>query len=400
LLSLVEPTGAEASGVRVGALRVGGLSLVRHQLGLALALGCERVICVTTAQDPEMPVLREAAEDAGASFHPVPGVRGMLGLVSVADEVIAFAEGLLVWPELILPLLESGPCVLAQPVERGLEHGFERLDVAHAAAGAFRVPGRLIERLAPLPDDADPFSILQRVALQSGVPQRLLPPQALETGRWQLVRDEEDAHRVEAAWFRLHTLDSGPVGPSEMIARRGVRVLGPALLHAGSGGTVVGLAAGVLAALALVAGWFRFSVTGLLFAGLAWLLFQAASLFGRVERRSLRLARPRLAPLLVYAGALDATLALLMVWNETDRAGQGLAHRAFAPVMLLGLMRLASRLTAASRGVWMADRALLALVLGAGALMGWLDGTILALAALYLGAGLQAVRDPVQLTPP
>jgi hypothetical protein len=119
LLSLVEPTGS----MRVGALRVGGMSLVRHQLGLALALGCERVICVTASSDPEMPILRDATEDAGASFHAVPGVRGMLGLVSVADEVVAFAEGLLVWPELILPLIEAGPCVLAQPVERGWPRG-------------------------------------------------------------------------------------------------------------------------------------------------------------------------------------------------------------------------------------------------------------------------------------
>lgn len=374
------------------------MSLVRHQLGLALALGCERVICVTAAQDPEMPVLRDATEEAGASFHAVPGVRGMLGLVSVADEVIAFAEGLLVWPDVILPLLQAGPGVLAQPVEKGLDAGFERLDINHASAGAMRVPGRLIERLAPLPDDADPFSILQRVALQSGVPQRLLPGDALDTGRWQLVRGEEDAHQVEAAWFRLHTRDSGELGPSGLIARRAVRQLGPALLHAGSGGTVVALAGAVLAALALVAGWFALTTTGFVFAAGAWVLFLSASLFGRVERRSLRLARPRLAPALVYTATIDATLALLMIWNETDRAGQGLSHRAFAPVMLLGLAHLVPRAVVPTRAALMEDRAILALVLGAGALMGWLDGTILALAVLYLGVGLHSLRSQSQLT--
>jgi hypothetical protein len=399
LLSLVEQTGTQAGGVRVGALRVGGMSLVRHQLGLALALGCERVICVTPSQEPEMPVLREATEAAGASFHAVPGVRGMLGLVSVADEVIAFAEGLLVWPELILPLLDAGPCVLAQPVEHGLDAGFERLDINHASAGAMRVPGRLIERLAPLPDDADPFSILQRVALQSGVVQRLLGGDALEAGRWQLVRGEADAHAVEAAWFRLHTLDSGAMGPTALLARRGVRVLGPALLHAGSGGTVVAMAGAVAAGLALVTGWFSLATTGFVCAAAAWTLFLAASLFGRVERRSLRLARPQIDPVLIYTATLDVTLALLMVWNETDRAGQGLLHRAFAPVMLLGLVRLVPRVMAPGRAAWLRDRALLALALGAGALMGWLDGTILAGAAFYLGAGLYAVRSSSQLTP-
>jgi hypothetical protein len=131
---------------------------------------------------------------------------------------------------------------LAQPVERGLAAGFERLDAAHASAGAMRVPGRLIERLAPLPDDADPYSILQRVALQSGVPQRLLGEDVLAAGRWQLVRGEEDAHAVEVAWFRQHTLGDDALGPTARLARRGVRVIGPALLHAGSGGTVVAMA--------------------------------------------------------------------------------------------------------------------------------------------------------------
>ncbi|WP_068089072.1 hypothetical protein [Novosphingobium rosa] len=382
----------------MGALRVGGMSLARHQLGLALALGCERIICATGPHEPEMPVLRQAAEDAGASFHAVPGVRGMLGLVSVADDVIAFAEGLLVLPELMLPLIGDGPCVLSQPIEIGLAAGFERLDINHASAGALRVPGRLIERLAGVPDDADPFSILQRVALQSGIGQRVLPGAALEPGHWQLVHNDEQAHAVEEGWFRLHTRDGGAQGLSGRIARRGVRLLGPALLHAGSGGTVVALAGGVLCALALVTGWFSLIVAGCVLAAAAWVLFLSASLFGRVERRSLRLARPRLAPMRVYGGALDATLLLLLLWNESPRMGQELAYRAFAPAVLLGLLRLASALMPPERAAWVSDRALLAVVLGAASLAGWLDGAILALALLYLGLALNAVHRASQLT--
>ncbi len=382
----------------MGALRVGGLSLARHQLGLALGLGCERIICVTTPHEPEMPVLRQAAEDAGAAFHAVPGVRGMLGLVSVADDVIAFAEGLLVWPELMLPLIEDGACVLSQPIERGLAAGFERLDLNHAAAGALRVPGRMIERLADVPSDADPFSILQRVALQSGVQQRVLPDLALEPGRWQLVRNDDQAHEVEEGWFRLHTHDEGVLGPSGRIARRGVRLIGPALLHAGSGGTVVALAALVLCGLALVTGWFGLTTTGCALAGAGWVLFLSASLFGRVERRSLRLARPRVAPMRVYSGVLDLTLALLMLWNESPHMGQGLVYRAFAPVMLLGLLRLGTSVMPPERVAWVADRALLALVLGLSSLAGWLDGAILGLGLLYLGLALHAVHRLSQLT--
>jgi hypothetical protein len=263
-----------------------------------------------------------------------------------------------------------------------------------------RVPGRLIERLAPLPDDADPYSILQRVALQSGVPQRLLGEDVLAAGRWQLVRGEEDAHAVEAAWFRQHTLGDEALGPTARLARRAVRAIGPALLHAGSGGTVVAMAGAVLAALALVTGWFSLVKTGFVFAAGAWLLFLSASLFGRVERRSMRLARPSVEPMLIYTATLDVVLALLMIWGETDRAGAGLGHRAFAPVMLLGLIRLVGRVMPPARAVWLEDRALLALVMAGGALMGWLDGTILAAAVVALGACLHAVRSSTQLTPP
>jgi len=87
------------------------------------------------------------------------------------------------------------------------------------------------------------------------------------------------------------------------------------------------------------------------------------------------------------------------VWNETDRAGQGLVHRALAPVMLLGLMRLVPRVMVGPRAAWMEDRALVALALAAGSLMGWLDGTIVVLAVAYLGTGLNVVRAAPQLTP-
>lgn len=396
----MEPAGAQAGAPRVGALRVGGASLARHQLNVALALGCERVICVTAPQEPEMPLLREAAEEAGVGFHPVPGVRGMLGLVSVADEVIALTEGLLVSPDVMLPLLDGGPCVLAQPVDRGLEYGFERLDAHYAAAGAFRVPGRLIERLAPLPDDADPFSILQRVALQSGVPQVQLTSEALESGRWQLVRSEEDAHRAEAAWFRMHTSDGGVAGPSEGLALYGVGVLGPALLHAGSGATVVALAGVVLAGLALVAGWFAFSTLALLCAAAAWLFFLAAALFRRVERRPPLSPRPKAAAIRGYGWAFDVVFVLVLIWNETAKAGEGWQHRAFGPLVLLGLMHMVPRLLSGKRAALMEDRAIVALVLAAGSLVGWMDETILVLVAIYLGAGLQAVRGPLELTSP
>ena len=147
VISAIESDGHAGIASRA-ALRVGGMSLARHQLGLVLALGAERVVCITPVFDAAMIALQHEAEAGGARFHVVSGARGLVGLISAADEVIAIADGLLPWPSLAIMLVEAGQSVLVQPIEAGLNAGFERLDINHASAGAIRVPGNLVERLA------------------------------------------------------------------------------------------------------------------------------------------------------------------------------------------------------------------------------------------------------------
>ena len=361
-------SGVPATALRAG-LRVGGAVLARYQLGLALSLGCERIICITERVDGELVALQHVAEEAGASLHRADGAGGLLGLVSAADEVIALVDGLLVWPDIALAQLGEGLVVLMQPIETGLAAGFERMDLNHAAAGAIRVPGRLIEQMASHPPDCDVFSTLQRLALQAGVPQRLLPPQAYEAGCWNLVRSEAEAQDVEPLWIRLLTASPGRATPSLVIARRAVRLLGPALLHAGSSGTVVAIGGGVACALGLV---------------LCWVQFMAASLFGRVERRGLRLAAPSLAPMMVYGVVMDGVLGLMLVWDTAPNIGPNIGPlwlRMFVAAMVLGLARLTILVRPAA--VWLEDRALMAIVLGLAAAVGRL-GPGMALVALAM----------------
>ena len=372
-------SGAPVTALRAG-LRVGGAVLARYQLGLALSLGCERIICITERVDGELVALQHVAEEAGASLHRADGAGGLLGLVSAADEVIALVDGLLVWPDIALAQLGEGLVVLMQPIETGLAAGFERMDLNHAAAGAIRVPGRLIEQMASHPPDCDVFSTLQRLALQAGVPQRLLPPQAYEAGCWNLVRSEAEAQDVEPLWIRLLTASPGRATPSLVIARRAVRLLGPALLHAGSSGTVVAIGGGVACALGLVLGWFGHGGLGLGFCALGWVQFMAASLFGRVERRGLRLAAPSLAPMMVYGVVMDGVLGLMLVWDAALNIGP-LWLRMFVAVMVLGRARLTVLVRPAA--VWLEDRALMAIVLGLAAAVGRL-GPGMALVALAM----------------
>jgi hypothetical protein len=394
-LTMMEPAEAESSLLRAN-LRLGAVSLARHQLGVVLALGCERIVCLTQAFDEHITDLKAATEAVGATFHLISEPRGLAGLVTAIDEVVALGDGLLAAPRTAVALLEAGPVVLVQPVDAGLATGFERLDLNHADAAAFRAPGRLVDRLAELPADCDGFSALQRIALQGGVPQRMVPAAALAEGRWTLVRSEAEAHSAEGHWIRVQTEMSGGDNASLAAAQFAVRRFGPALLHAGSGNQAVAVAAAATVMLALVAGRFHWVATAFTLAGAAWVLLCAAALLARVERETLHLLSPRVLRGRVFGWAMDAILALLMIECGSWLPGQNIADRAFAPVMLIGMCRFVPKSVAAGWSRWLGDRGLLALILAGFGAAGVLVPGIELTTALMLAAGLYWARtvDP------
>ncbi len=392
---MIEPADTAGGPLRAH-LRLGAATLARHQLGVVLALGCERIVCLTQGHDDHIDALQAAAEAVGAKFHLVAEPHALLGLITATDELVALGDGLLAWPGTAIALLEAGPGVIVQPVDSGVVAGFERLDLNHAAAAAFRMPGRLVERLAELPRDCDGFSALQRIALQAGLPQRLLPAAALADGHWTLVRSEAEAHAVEAQWIRLQTQVSGHENATLAVAQFAVRRLGPALLHAGSGNLVVAAAGLVTAMLALVAARFSWSVAAFVLAALAWLLVAAAGLLARIERETLHLPSSRIPHGSAYGGVMDAIFAVLMIQCASFLPGESLFERAFAPVMLLGLCRYVSQTPPSRTTRWLQDRGVLALILAALGAFGWLGRGIEVLTLLVLGLGLHATwRRPI-----
>ena len=372
-------------------LRLGGVSLGRHQLGTMLALGCDRVICLAPALDTEMAVLQQVAEHAGARFHVVTGAHGLLGLVTATDEVLALADGLSASPALLKDMLEPGPAVVVQPIERGLDCGFERLDINHAAGGAWRIPGRLVERLSDLPPDCDAFSALQRIALQAGIGQRMLPAVALTGGRWVLVRSEADAQVQEVDWIREHVDLPGPGNPSIWLAQASVRNFGAALLHGGNGGRIMAGAGAIALLLAGVAGKLGAFTTAFCLAALAWPVLLVAALLGRIMRTTLRLPAPHMSRVLLFGGMVDVLLIVLTGWALAATPGDWL----FAPVMLVGLCRLVGAGGGTQWRAWLQDRGVLGMVLAGVTGLHYAAAVVESMAALVLLAGLiMAVRKP------
>ena len=376
-----------------GALHIGGSSIARRQLGIMLALGCERIACLARAPDPEVLALQHASERAGAQFHLIAEPRALLGLVTARDELIVLAEGLLALPDEVMRLLGEGSAVVVQPAETGLAGGFERIDLTTASGGALRIPGNLVERLGDLPADFDALSTLQRIALQAGVPQKPLAVPAIEAGpRWQLVASEDEAHGVEAAWIAEQIGTVRGATPGRWLAREIARRFGPALLHARGGIRTATIAAWGLALMGLGGGWFGLTALGLGLCGLGWIVERTAGCLAEVERQTLLEAAPRLSRSELYDWIFDLSVIALLGWQSTALQLGFPGERYFAPAALFVMLRLVPRATAGRWTAWLEDRAVIAGGLIVAVLAGIAPLAVPALALLLALAGILAPR--------
>ncbi|WP_041559021.1 hypothetical protein [Novosphingobium sp. PP1Y] len=367
---MTEPAGAGQAFPR-GFLRVAGVSVAHHQLGLALALDCQRVICMARGTSPELLALQHAAEDAGLQFYIATNLRQLSGLITASDEVLVVTEGLFVDPGSVTHLFESrGPVVLVMPVENALAAGFERIDLNRAAAGIMRVPGELMERLQELPPDCDMISALTRIALQSGIAMREVPSGVRIGANWRLVRNEGEAVAVEAEWLAEQVSDGRQLSPGGSVARLGVLTFGTSLLQAGNASNMLSLGALVSVGLSAVLGWFGLVWIALIFAAIAALLVESSRLLRQAERR----ARGQMRPIIPRADALgwlvDIEIGLLSLAALPRVAGESLISWAFPPIMLVLLVALIPNNLTGSTASWFRDRALLGVILALSALFG------------------------------
>lgn len=398
LLSLVEP--ASGAGPQLRAfLRIGGVSIARQQVALALALQCERIVCLANAIGREIQELQDQAVRGGAQFHVISGARPLVGIVTATDELIVLADGLFASSEEAWNLLVEGQAVLVQPIEQGLAAGFERIDLNHASAGAMRLPGRLAAQLADLPADCDPVSALTRIALQSGIRQRQIPPPGQDGFFWTLVRGDAEAHAIEPQWVRQRTMDATGMGPARGVALVAVRALGPALLHAGTGANVVVAAALVTAAIAVGFGWFGLESIGFALCAFGWILRECAALIARIE---VDFVAPRKGfdNLRLFGWLIDLILIALLTWNGAEIGGRPWPERMFAPIMMVAFLRVLAALPSGRLVGWLTDRSLIALALMAATLGGYgglaapIGALVSACAALALLGGTKQLTRP------
>ena len=395
LLSTLEPSADDATTPR-GLLRLGGRSIAHHQLATALALGCERVICLADGLPGEVIAIQHAAERAGASFQVTGDGRAVAQLVKPDDELLVFSDGLVTAPEAVSTLLGGRSGVVVQPVESGLAAGYERIDLNHAGGGVMRLSGRLAAGLADLPGEWNPVSALLRIAVQSSLRQVVLPQALIDNGRWALVRSDGEAHRLEPQWLRQHTAKPDGSGPGRWLAARLVERLGPALLHAGTRPHIVALGAAALALLALGSAWFGAYAAAFAGLGIAWLVRRSAAILARVHgERSLGETR-WLDPEVGFGVLLDLGFGAVAAWRlaATHPVANAYVVGGFVALVLLGLLRLLPPLLAGAKwSGWLEDRMVLGLVLAAASLTSVFGLALMAGSLALLAFGLIAAHE-------
>lgn len=345
-------------------LRVAGASVAQHQLGMALALECQRVICMARGTSPELIALQHDAEDAGLQFAIATGAGQLAGLVTAGDELVVISEGLFADPVQAAALLEGrAPVVLVQPVEGALAAGFERIDINRATAGMMRVPGALVERLHELPIDVDAVSALTRIALQSGITMREVPSTARAGSGWRMVRSEAEAYALEDEWMRARFAQDGTRTPGRTIARFAVLSFGSSLLHAGNASNVVSAAVLVALFIAVGAGWFGFLWCAFAFLAIAWLLVEASRLLRAAERHALGQPSPAIPRADALVWLVDVAFAALILFDTPRFPGEPVLAWLCTPAILMLLLVLLPRIAAGRFAGLFADRALLGLVL-------------------------------------
>lgn len=373
-------TADRASGEGIETARVAGKPIARHQLDFALALGCEKVLCLGDGAAAEAIALRHAAEAGGARFQVMRGVRDLPAVVRGDDQLLVLAHGLLPESARAFTELKEGEGVLVLPAEAGWGAGFERLDLAAAWGGAMVIPGRLVDRLDQLPEDAEPIAGLLRIARQGGVPERALPESELAEGRWQIVRNGQAARALEPAWLRRRLPPASPFRPTAWLARLALRRFGSPLIGGKRTVAIVSILSLALVAGALAAAWLGFTWVGFAVLALAALANESAD--GLVLLLRSIFADETKPSRLNFIARVIWDLALVTVGALAIDATR--AERLFPPLATAGLLRIAPQWPETGWLALAADRGALAVVLALAASFGLAEGAFMVLALLMI----------------
>ena len=323
-----------------------GRSVLGWQVDCARSLGCERIVCLCDATTPEVLAQQSLVEAWGAEFHAIRGNLQLASLVRADDELVMLLDGLVPDPVALKSFAFSDGALVKGiatiPASHALAEAypddFERIDRDRHWAGFAAMRAAQVHKLADLPPDSDPMSLLIRLGLQSRVECREVPQAALENRGWLLATSQDGLIEREQALVSSGAAISPLSAPLNAAADGIVRQIAPRWIE--KGGEVCAIAGLALVAIGVGVSGFGYGAAGLALAALgafsgglsaAWSRLRAALWFS--EGRSTREGQ--------VAAAMDMACAIALTLAQTT-AGASLPAAALGP-LAIGLARLAGR---------------------------------------------------------
>lgn len=228
ILSAFETT---ADGALCAASPFLGESVLTNQIELALALGARRVICLSQEHNPAILEAQHRLEAQDADFHIAANSLAMVGLIAADDELVIFADSVLIGLTSIPPQLfeKRGICSVGTDIGEALQ--LERIDAQRFWAGVLIAKGDIAVQLADLPEDSDIVSLLLRLALQARTP--IVAMDKMQTGALHKVTDPASLAKREEQAFAEALPKPQWSGIGQALATQGVAALGPRVLPRG-----------------------------------------------------------------------------------------------------------------------------------------------------------------------
>lgn len=366
--------------------RIGSADVLSLQALTCRRLECAKVICLTSDAPAELDRLRQFCRNAGIPLIFAKSASDVRREVTADEEVLVMDEGLLPGPDASAALATERPVIYARDAHDAQWQAMERIDADHRWAGVMLLPGRCAEELSRLPEDVDVVSALLRIGLQrhvsiKPVPEGQVPPLFLTRDLGEMQLREHGA-----GWLTSLARPSGFAQPLKGFAER--IALHFSTAHGGRTSLRASLAA-ALATLtaALVAIYFGYSVTALLFATVGSAAVAAHEVLSRLTRSFAFESERSGKKNLLLGWARDAVIALIVAFGSPNLA---LTAGAFLAAVFVLTLTLRPGSQAADRTAFLRDRVLICLALAMCTFAGLLStGVMVLVLALLLDCAVQ-----------
>ena len=174
---------------------------ILRQVDMALALGCKTLILlVADPSDSDALATQHLAEANEMRFHLLTRPQQLPNLLTDRSELVLIAPGVMAGDAVVLEEMLGSEGLLAIPAESPDGQGLERLDLHSAWGGALRMPVELVVQIEMLGNECELLSALPRIARSSGVTERPIPDEILQSRRWTMDGTKADEPATAPVW--------------------------------------------------------------------------------------------------------------------------------------------------------------------------------------------------------